>query len=556
MTFTQTPPELGNQYEDDPAFRRLLARLLPTEALATIEPELHALGGEVAVWWPAQVAQHAFEPRHVPFDAWGNRVDAIELSDFWQRAPELAARWGLVAAGYEAGLGAFARVHQFALAYLFTASSEIYSCPLAMTDGAARCLLASGNQALIERAVPRLTSRDPARFWTSGQWMTETAGGSDVSNTGTIARPTGDGGWTLHGRKWFTSAIVSDMALTLARPEGAGAGGDALALFHVEPRDADGRFRGLRIDRLKPKLGTRKLPTAEITLDGLPAQMVGPPAHGVRQIAPMLNVTRLWNSVAAVSLLRRGYALALDYARRRHSFGRALIEHPLHQRTLADIASELEAGLALTFAVAALLGRVEHRPADTESGALLRVLTPVAKLTTGRMAVAGLAEVVEAFGGAGYIEDTGIPTLLRDAQVLSIWEGTTNVLALDALRAIAQIGGLRPWRESIEEILQTVSASLDAEKMMARAAADRALEWLDAVGSDPLRRESGARGFALTLGRCHALSLLLQGASEPGASARTIAVARRFAALGVDRLCADDAEQSQRVLGFAPPQRG
>jgi alkylation response protein AidB-like acyl-CoA dehydrogenase len=556
MTFTQTPPELGNQYDDDTGFRRLLTRLLPAEALATVEPELRALGGEVAAWWPAQVAQHAFEPRHVPFDAWGNRVDAIELSDFWQRAPGLAARWGLVAAGYEDGLGAFARVHQFALAYLFTASSEIYSCPLAMTDGAARCLLASGNQTLIDRAVPRLTSRDPARFWTSGQWMTETAGGSDVSNTGTIARSTGNGGWTLHGRKWFTSAIVSDMALTLARPEGAGAGGDALALFHVEPRGADGRFRGLCIDRLKPKLGTRKLPTAEITLDGLPAVMVGAPAHGVRQIAPMLNVTRLWNSIAAMSLLRRGYALALDYARRRHAFGRALIEHPLHQRTLADIAAELEAGLALTFAVAALLGRVEHQPADREAGALLRVLTPVAKLTTGRMVVSGLAEVVEAFGGAGYVEDTGIPTLLRDAQVLSIWEGTTNVLSLDTLRAIVQTGALGHWRESVERILRAVPAVLESDVAIVRAGADRALGWLEAIGHDRTQLESGARGFALTLGRCQALALLLQGASESGADARTIAVARRFASLGVDRMRADDAEDSRRVLEVDFPQRG
>jgi alkylation response protein AidB-like acyl-CoA dehydrogenase len=464
MGFIQEPPRLGNQYDEDPALRALLARRLPADVRQAIKPELRELGHEVADWWPAQVAQHAVEPRHVPFDAWGNRIDTVELSDFWRRAPALAARWGLVAAGYEPRFGPHARVHQFALAYLFTASSEIYSCPLAMTDGAARCLIASGNRALVERAVPHLTSRDPATFWTSGQWMTETAGGSDVSNTGTVARPDGQGGWTLHGRKWFTSAIVSEMALTLARPEGAGAGGDALALYYVEPRGEDGRFRGLVIDRLKPKLGTRKLPTAEITLDGLPATLVGEPRHGVRQIAPMLNVTRLWNGIAAVSLLRRGYALALDYARRRRAFGRPLIEHPLHARTLATIACELEAGLELGFEVAALLGRVEHHPADRDAAALLRILTPVAKLATGRIAVAGLSEVVEAFGGAGYIEDTGIPTLLRDAQVLSIWEGTTNVLALDTLRALAQAGGPGIWRDAVERELAGLPAGMSGTR--------------------------------------------------------------------------------------------
>lgn len=549
MGFIQEPPRLGNQYDDDAAFRALLARVLPSEVARAIDPELRELGAEVAAWWPDQVAQHAVEPRHVPFDAWGHRIDAVELSDFWRRAPALAARWGLVAAGYEPRFGEHARVHQFALAYLYTASSEIHSCPLAMTDGAARCLIASGNHALIERVVPRLTSRDPARFWTSGQWMTETAGGSDVSNTGTVARPDGQGGWTLHGRKWFTSAIVSEMALTLARPEGAGPGGDALALFHVEPRGEDGRFRGLTIDRLKPKLGTRKLPTAEITLDGLPATMVGPPSHGVRLIAPMLNVTRLWNSVAAVSLLRRGFALALDYAHRRRAFGRALIEHPLHVRTLAGIAVELEAGLELTFAVAGLLGRVEHQPADREAGALLRILTPVAKLATGRMAVAGLSEVVEAFGGAGYIEDTGIPTLLRDAQVLSIWEGTTNVLSLDALRAIAQAGGLGVWRDALERELSALPAGLAADAGLVRQVADRATAWFVEAAADRARLESGARGFALTLARVHAQALLLRRAAHVAGDARALAVARHFASLGLDRLCVDGPDGPIAVLG-------
>lgn len=549
MGFIQEPPRLANPYDDDRAFRALLGRRLPAEVLGAIEPELRDLGDEVAAWWPEQVAQHAIEPRHVPWDAWGNRIDAVELSDFWRRAPALAARWGLVAAGYEPRFGEHARVHQFALAYLFTASSEIYSCPLAMTDGAARCLLASGNRALIERAVPRLTSRDPARFWTSGQWMTETAGGSDVSNTGTVARPDGQGGWTLHGRKWFTSAIVSEMALTLARPEGAAAGGDALALFHVEPRGEDGRFRGLTIDRLKPKLGTRKLPTAEITLDGLPATLVGEPGHGVRQIAPMLNVTRLWNSVAAVSLLRRGFALALDYARRRRAFGRALIEHPLHARTLASIATELEAGLELTFAVAALLGRVEHHPDDREAAALLRILTPVAKLATGRMAVAGLAEVVEAFGGAGYIEDTGIPTLLRDAQVLSIWEGTTNVLSLDTLRAIGQAGGFGAWRDALQRELAGLPRDAGSEAEDLRRVADRAADWFARASGDRDRLESGARGFALTLARAYAQALLLRRAARDR-DARALAVARHFAALGLDRLVDGDPAGPRAVLAL------
>ena len=183
----------------------------------------------------------------------------------------------MVAAAYERQYGRFARIYQFALAYLFHPSTDIYTCPLAMTDGAARTLLRSGNQALIERAVPHLTSRDPAQFWTSGQWMTESTGGSDVGRSETVARPDEEGMWRLYGRKWFTSAATSQIALALARPEGNPPGGRGLALFYVETRDEGGRLCNIRVNRLKDKLGTRKLPTAELTLEGTPAQLVAGP---------------------------------------------------------------------------------------------------------------------------------------------------------------------------------------------------------------------------------------------------------------------------------------
>ncbi|HEX8245602.1 MAG TPA: acyl-CoA dehydrogenase family protein, partial [Longimicrobium sp.] len=305
MPFTQTPPTLGNQYDEDRALRSLLERVLPAEVLAEIEPALREMGRLSAELYPAQLADLPNVPRLVQWDAWGNRVDRIELTPLWRTAERIAAEHGVVATAYEGAHGRFSRVHQFALAYLFTPSTDIYSCPLAMTDGAARALLAAGNDELVRRAVPRLTSRDPATFWTSGQWMTETPGGSDVGNTETIARRGDDGRWRLHGRKWFTSAATSPMALTLARPEGNPPGGRGLALFYLETRGADGRLNGIRIDRLKDKLGTRKLPTAELTLDGAVAMPVRGLDGGVRSIAPMLNVTRTWNAVSAAALMRR-----------------------------------------------------------------------------------------------------------------------------------------------------------------------------------------------------------------------------------------------------------
>lgn len=542
MPFLQTPPALGNQYDDDRPLRSLLRRLLPAEVLAGAEPSLREMGRlSGGPLYEMQLADRLNEPTLTQWNAWGERVDRIELTPLWREAERVAATHGVVATAYEAAHGPLSRIHQFALAYLFTPSTDIYSCPLAMTDGAARTLLASGNRALADRAVPHLTSRDPAAFWTSGQWMTETAGGSDVGRTETVARRDGDA-WTLHGRKWFTSAATSQMALTLARPEGNGPGGRGLALFYLETRGDDGRLQGIRIDRLKDKLGTRKLPTAELTLDGARAHLVGGETDGVRAITPMLNVTRTWNAVSAAALMRRGVVLARDYARRREAFGAPLIAQPLHADTLAGLAAEAEGALHLTFRLVELLSAHEHGTLDDAGAALLRVLTPIVKLTTARQSVAVTSEVVEAFGGAGYVEDTGIPTLLRDAQVLSIWEGTTNVLSLDLLRAM-EGHGLAPVRDEVRRCLSLArGAEVEAPARAAEAAVAAAEAWLgEAMRAGRPAVEAGARRFALTLGRALEVALLCAHASwarETDGDIRVAAAARRLAAHGIDLVSA------------------
>ncbi len=552
MAFTQSPPALANQYLDDRLLRSLLRRVLPASMLQEIESDLTEFGERVASeFHPGQLTDYAFQPELIHFDAFGNRIDRITLSAFWQKAGAIAAESGLIAAGYDRKYQQHARLHQFALAYLFHPSSELYSCPLAMTDGAARCLLSSGNQTLIDRAIPHLTSRNPTEFWLSGQWMTETSGGSDVSGSETVAKQDERGRWRLHGRKWFASAITADIALTLARPEGNPPGADGLALFYVEPRKADGRFRNIEIDRLKDKLGTRKLPTAEIRLLGTPAELVGESQHGVRAIAPMLNVTRLWNAVCATGFLRRALALARDYATRRVVFGVPLIDQPLHQQTLADLQAELEACFHLTFYVAELLGKSEQPDADENSAQLLRLLTPIAKLTTAKVAVAGVSEAIECFGGAGYVEDSGLPTLLRDAHVLPIWEGTTNVLALDVLKVLRQNGGLQPYLTAIRGLTAQVSlAELEPVVKQIRESTTAAAEWIQKRSSTKQELQAGARGLALTLGRTLALALLARHADwsfRAEHDPRPMNAARRYARIGINRL-ADGGLSEARML--------
>jgi acyl-CoA dehydrogenase len=563
----QDPPRLRDEWEDDLALRRYLERVLPAEVRAEVEPELAEMGLLAATElkaWADELDDRRHEPRLVPFDAWGNRIDEVQVAPRWAEIGAVGVRRGVIATAYERVHGEHSRVHQMALAYLYGPSSALYSCPFAMTDGAATTLLASGDRGLIDRAVPRLTSRDPDTAWTSGQWMTERAGGSDVGASETVARME-DGRWRLTGTKWFTSAVTADVALTLARPEGNGPGGGGLALFYVEVRDADGRLNDLRVLRLKDKLGTRQMPTAELALEGTLAHLVGPPNGGTRNIAPMLGITRLWNAVIAASGLRRGLALARDHATRREAFGRPVIDHPLHQTTLAWLRVQHEASLQLVFRAVELLGRREAGIATEEEEQALRLLLPVAKLVTGKQAVAGASEALEAFGGAGYVEDTHLPQLLRDAQVLPIWEGTTNVLSLDALRALQRDEALPAYLAEVRRAAGTTQHQDPAAiGHLAVDAADRAAAWI-ARAADAGRdaTEHGARRFALTLGRALQAALLAQQADHDlttHGDGRTLAVARRFVAGGVDLLTtpgdglADDAALAHdRPIAVQPP---
>jgi len=540
MGFLQQGPQLAHPYRSDRLLHGLLDRAVPPARRAALDDDLHALGDYAVMAWQRARSTTPRKPVLTAWDAWGNRVDRIELTTAWQEGPALTTRHAVLAAGHQDD--AEARLGQFARVYLYHLASEFYTCPLAMTDGAATALKASGNHELMARALPHFLSRDPAQLWLSGQWMTETIGGSDVSHSETVARRDADGQWRLHGRKWFSSAVVGEAALALARPEGAGDGNAALALFYVETMDGARRHPALVIDRLKDKLGTHELPTAEIHLDGLPAWPVGELAHGVRQVAPMLNVTRTWNAVCAVASMARAIALARDYATRRQAFGRPLIEQPLHAHTLADMQAEFEGAFALAFEVAHTLGRVEHGAAH--DAPLLRLLTPLAKLWTGKLAVTICAEALECFGGAGYIEDTGLPQLLRDAQVYAIWEGTTNVLSLDCLRVLSS-DGLAPLRQAIDHWL--ADADADTRALVTRTL-DRAAARLDHPRRDTL--EAGARHLSTTLARCTAAALLARQAawSTRTGDHRPSAALQRFMHHGLDRLAPVDTDNTAALL--------
>jgi hypothetical protein len=271
----------------------------------------------------------------------------------------------------------------------------------------------------------------------------------------------------------------------------------------------------------------------------------------------MLNITRTWNAVTACAGMRRGIALARDYARRRVAFGAALSEKPLHVDTLAGLQAEFEGAFHLAFFVTELIGRLESGELDEHEQQLLRVATPVAKLTTAKQCVSVVSEVLESFGGAGYVEDTGLPQLLRDVQVLPIWEGTTNVLALDTLRAVSKGSALDALVAEVASCTQGVTDDgLAQAGAVARRGAERAAEWAAGAmreGQEAL--EAGARRFALTLGRSLELALVVRHAQwslDVEGDRRARAAALRLSAHGVDQLGAYNLDDSRRLGNDVP----
>jgi putative acyl-CoA dehydrogenase len=463
--FLQPLPKLNNEFTDDSFLQDYLKTYFPAAALKEITPDLVQFGKRVAnefIEWARDAEVN--KPQLTQFDAWGKRIDEIKVSQGWLKLERVAAEDGLVAIGYERKYAEHSRLYQFVKLYLYTASSAIYTCPLAMTDGAARLIEVYGDDFLKEHAYKGLTSRNPATFKTSGQWMTERTGGSDVSRSMTFASPAKDG-YILKGHKWFTSAITANMAFTLASTEQPAPGKRApLSLFYLPIRNEDGSLNGIEVEALKDKLGTRALPTAQLLLTGAKAHLVGEHGKGVKTISTLFNITRIYNTVSAVSYLRRSYSLAKAYSSQREAFGKKIENHPLHKKSLREMEIAYQSNTMLALFLAQLLGKEECNTASESEKSLLRVLTPVAKLYTAKQSIKYASEMIEMFGGIGYLEDSGIPAILRDVQTLSIWEGTTNVLSLDMLRAIEKENGLEAFKEFSEKLLAEINTPELAEQ--------------------------------------------------------------------------------------------
>ena len=473
MTSPIPDPPAVSYWDASPILREILTSKLSPPEFSWAEPQLREMGDLAArVVAPLAAIADRESPRLVTHTASGEPINRIDYHPSYREMERIAYGSGMVAMKHDPALAAAHRssIHllSFSMGYLFAMAEMGLYCPVCMTDGVARIVTRHGTPEQAARVVPRMGAREAAERWTGAMFVTERAGGSDVGANETIARRGSDGGWRLTGQKWFCSNVDAHVALVTARPDGAASGTKGLRTFLLLSRDN----AGVQIERLKEKLGVRSMPTGEVRLTDAPAEEVG----GFEAMLEMMNLSRLYNAVASVAVIGRAIHEARYYIERRRAFGRAVIEHPLALETLLDLEAEHLAAMLMTFETVVTLDRADG--GDEEAARAHRALVPIVKAVTGKLAVPCVSEAMELIGGNAYIEESPLPRLLRDAQVLPIWEGTTNIMVLDALRVARKERGheillSRIRRHFPHEAEEIAAAFHGLEERGARAWVDR-----------------------------------------------------------------------------------
>jgi len=426
-----------NFYRADTSLRHLLALYAPADQLAHMEPRLHRLGALVGE--RLDDLAHASD-RHPPTlshrDRQGRDRQSLAKHPAYVEMERLAFdELELAAMSHRPALGWPEPLHasfKYAQTYLFAQSEFGLLCPVNMTDSLTRTLRRFADSTLLERYLPALLEQDVEHLYQGAMFMTEQEAGSDVGAITTRAVCEGDH-WCLYGEKWFCSNADADLALVLARPQGGRDGTRGLGLFLMPRVLPDGEPNRYRIVRLKDKLGTRSMASGEVDLQGAVAYLVGEAGEGFRQMAEMINQSRLSNAVRSAGMMRRACHEALAVVRGRVAFGRRLIEFPLMRRQLLKLLLPTEAALSMVFYTADVLQRADA--GDEECAKLVRILTPLLKFRACRDARKVTGDAMDVRGGCGYIEEWIEPRLLRDSHLGSIWEGSSNIVALDVLRA-------------------------------------------------------------------------------------------------------------------------
>ena len=494
-----------NLYNTDPDLARLLPLYLPAALCAHLQPHLQRLGG-LAGGVLDSLAQTA--DKHPPTLEHRTRTGLdrqriLKHPAYVEMERVAFGEYGLAAMSHRGGVlgwpDPLPAAAKYALTYLFVQAEFGLCCPLSMTDSLTRTLRKFGAPALLERYLPGLTAQVLDDLTQGAMFMTEQGAGSDVAATATRAVPDGEA-YRLHGDKWFCSNPDAGLAMVLARIDGAPAGMGGVSLFLLPRTLPDGSANAYRIVRLKDKLGTRSMASGEIRLEGARAWLVGEAGRGFPQMADMVNNSRLSNGVRAAGLMRRACSEAFFVAAERQAFGRRLQDLPLMRRQLLKLLLPAEQARSMVFQTADALRRADAGEAGAHP--LVRLFTPLIKFRACRDARKVTGDAMEVRGGCGYIEDWADPRLLRDAHLGSIWEGTSNIVALDVLRAIRREGSLPALDKHLRALLAETPLHADARRVfedtLSRTTA-RAVAAAEAgPAGDALARQVGSSLYHLT----------------------------------------------------------
>ncbi|HUI82948.1 MAG TPA: acyl-CoA dehydrogenase family protein [Candidatus Binatia bacterium] len=472
-------------------------------------------------------AQANYTDRYAPpaLETWdrnGEVVNRIVCNPWYEGQHAELYRRGIIGLPYT---GSAPHVLSFTMGYILAQSDISLHCPVTLTGAVAYVLGSHAPDAVRQRFLHDVVRMDGGAK-TGGTWATEQHGGSDVGATTTTAVARGDH-FALHGLKWFTSNANSGLAVATARPEGAASGSAGLGLYLVPSHLDDGRPNHHRIRRLKDKLGTKGLPTGEIDLLGAEAVEIAPPPAGFKLMMEALEYSRVHNAVGSAGVQRRALREALAWAESRRAFGHFLTEYPMVQDELLRLRVEFEAGALLAFEAAITFDEVQR---DAARRTWLRLTTALAKYLTAEYAIAATRAALELMGGNGYTSDYPIARLLRDAQVLTVWEGPANIQALELLRLLAaRYGGWEQYRSRVEEIREQLPHSLDNLREALHRRMQQDTEAVAVTLRDEQSAQRHARRLLHRLSQTLGFALLCETAGTTGDPMPAQSAARYFA---------------------------
>ena len=514
-----------NFWTIDRSLRDLLALYLDEKALAHFTPHFARLG-ELAGSKLDELAMQA--DKRTPIlhhrDRFGRDEDWVEYHPAYREMERIGfGEFGLHAMSRRPGVLGWPQVApplaKYAMQYLFAQAEFGLLCPLSVSDTSIMLIQKYGHERVKQRYLPGMLSQDMDRLLKGAQYMTEKAGGSDLSGIAVTAQRVGDH-WELWGDKWFCSCPDHDVVLILARCQGAAPGNAGLSLFVMPRRLEDGSRNRYRVVRLKDKLGSRSMASGETIIEGAVAYLLGEPGRGLKQMMDQVNLSRLSHGFRAAGMMRRCLNEALQVARHRHAFGRALIDHPMARRQLLKLMLPTEQALSVAVAAAVAMANDEE--------AQLRILTPLVKYRACRDNVPVATGAMEMRGGNGYIEDWVNAKLVRDAHLGLLWEGTSSVNALDIIRRA--VGRERAHAALAAALHRRLDQTPLPGQFRGRLAAlvDRAVAFADAVAKRPNAEASCRRAASALYHAASAALLAAEGAElgTRGGDARRLILAR------------------------------